>query len=82
MADDFETPKLLSLAHTYGVSRELDEQILKLGLFTPDEEIAVPAEIEALAQQRHEAKQRKDFAAADQLREQITAAGREVRDIP
>ncbi|MDP2669905.1 MAG: hypothetical protein Q8O99_02685 [bacterium] len=80
LADDFDTPKFLALAHTHGVSQELDEHILKLGLFESDEEVAVPAEIQVLAQQRLEAKKNKDFARADALRKQLTEAGREVRD--
>lgn len=80
LADDFDTPKFLALAHTYGLSEELDEHILKLGLFVPEVAVVAPTEIEQLAQQRQEAKKNKEFARADQLREQIATAGREVRD--
>lgn len=42
----------------------------------------VPAEVLALAEQRQAARSAKDFALADQLRDQITAAGYTVEDTP
>lgn len=42
----------------------------------------VPAEVLALAEQRQAARAAKDFALADQLRDQITAAGYTVEDTP
>jgi cysteinyl-tRNA synthetase len=40
------------------------------------------AQVEALAQQRTEAKKQKDFAAADKLRDELLALGVEIRDTP
>jgi len=39
------------------------------------------AELEELAQARVEARARKDFEASDRLRDEIAAAGWEVRDV-
>lgn len=41
-----------------------------------------PARVEALLQQRQEAKKAKDFAAADAVRQELTTMGVEVRDTP
>ncbi|AGW15081.1 cysteine--tRNA ligase [Megalodesulfovibrio gigas] len=41
-----------------------------------------PARVEALLLQRQEAKKAKDFAAADAVREELTAMGVDVRDTP
>ncbi len=52
-----------------------------LGLELPKEEIVeVPAEIQAKAQQRWEAKQARNWAEADALRDEITAAGWTIKD--
>jgi cysteinyl-tRNA synthetase len=44
-----------------------------LDLFVPEEVIEVPKEIQELAKQRREAKQQKDWFAADLLRAKIEA---------
>ena len=46
------------------------------------ESVAVPVEIQQLAQQRLEAKKSRDFATADSLRNQIDASGWTVMDTP
>ncbi|MEM0968466.1 MAG: DALR domain-containing protein, partial [Verrucomicrobiota bacterium] len=53
-----------------------------LGLLLPEEEAAaeVPAEIRNLAQQRWKAKQEKDWAEADRLREAVQATGWQIKD--
>lgn len=43
---------------------------------------APPAEVSALAAERQAARERKDWAASDRLREQITALGWQVQDSP
>lgn len=45
--------------------------VLKLGLFDAAEELVVPAEITALAQERVEAKKNKDYKLADMIRENL-----------
>jgi cysteinyl-tRNA synthetase len=58
----------------------LDTHILKIGLFEQQEAIQVPADIQAIAQSRREAKLAKDYATADELRKQLHAAGRDMLD--
>ena len=61
----------------------LRDHLAVLGLF---EKVGVgsqiPAEIEDLARQRDEARGAKDFARADELRDQILAAGYRIEDTP
>ena len=52
-----------------------------LGLLTPDEE-TVDSQVEALARERQEARQRRDFARADALRDQLRELGFVVEDTP
>jgi cysteinyl-tRNA synthetase len=52
-----------------------------LGLLD-EAESAVDAEVEQLAQEREQARKRRDFATADQLRAQITALGYIIEDTP
>jgi cysteinyl-tRNA synthetase len=81
LADDINTPKLLAVINkalaepsdeVYSLITFLDEYLLKLGLFEEEKIIKIPAEIEELAQQRIDAKQAKDYALADELRNKIT----------
>jgi cysteinyl-tRNA synthetase len=48
---------------------------LGVGLFAAKAEVAIPADVAELGARRWAAKQSKDFAAADQLRQELTAAG-------
>ena len=59
------------------------DQVMGLGLamWTPQEE-AIPDAIHALAAQRQQARDAKDWATADALRDEITAAGYEIEDTP
>jgi cysteinyl-tRNA synthetase len=52
-----------------------------LGLLD-EAETAVDAEVERLAQERQQARKRRDFATADRLRAQITALGYVIEDTP
>ena len=58
----------------------LDKVLDVLGLVPEEEEI--PEEVKELVQQRQAARAAKDFAAADALRNKITALGYEVKDTP
>ena len=60
----------------------LREHLAVLGLFENVGGAAIPAEIEDLARQRDEARAARDFARADELRDQITAAGFRIEDTP
>ena len=90
---DFNTAEAISVLNewlrdathgTYGASvgdSHLREMLGVLGLerlLAPDAE--APAEVVDLAEQREQARARRDFAAADELREEIAALGWEVRD--
>jgi cysteinyl-tRNA synthetase len=78
--DDFNTPAALAVLHEWR-----DHELLRraLGVFgleslaKPDD---APADVVALAERRVEARAARDFGAADSLREEIEAAGWEVRD--
>ncbi len=89
LRDDLNTPE--ALGRLFTLIRQCDTQNVPAAAFdlvmrtlgftlaTPTPTSA-PAEIEALAAQRWDAKQRRDFAAADTLRSQLTAAGWQVAD--
>jgi cysteinyl-tRNA synthetase len=92
LADDFNTPEALAAAHAWvneankreGVGDgDLREMLGVLGLgnlLDPDE--GAPEELVALAEEREQARAARDFATADRLRDELRAAGWEVRDGP
>jgi cysteinyl-tRNA synthetase len=79
--DDFNTPEALAVMHGWR-----DHELLRraFGIFGL-ESIAVveeaPADVTELAERRREARDEKDFSGADRLRDEIVAAGWEVRDV-
>jgi cysteinyl-tRNA synthetase len=82
--DDFNTAEALALFHGWRDREEWASLRWGLGLFglgSLAEVEAAPAEIAALAEQRREARDAKDFSGADRLRDEIAAAGWEVRDV-
>lgn len=52
------------------------------GCFDPEDDEEIPAEVQTLVDQRKDARDAKDFAASDTLRDQIKKLGYEVRDLP
>ncbi|MEP6642020.1 MAG: DALR domain-containing protein, partial [Gaiellales bacterium] len=80
--DDFNTPEALALlfrappAARDTVAEVLD--VLGLGSLAHDE--PAPAEVVALAQERQRARDGRDFAESDRLRDEIAGRGWEVRD--
>jgi cysteinyl-tRNA synthetase len=80
--DDFNTPQALALMHEWRdhdlLRRALD--LFGLAGLAVDEE--APPELGELARRRQEAREARDFAEADRLRNEIEAAGWEVRDDP
>lgn len=91
ICDDINTPKVIAVINTYisDINEEiinllyrLEKRFLKVGLFDLIEEIKldIPAEITALADQRIQAKQDKNYALADELRNKITELWWNVKD--
>ncbi len=91
LANDFNTPLALAQLNEWIAAAghlvatgddELREMLAVLGLdslLAPDED--APAAVRELAREREQARARRDFMAADELRERIAAFGWEVRDV-
>jgi cysteinyl-tRNA synthetase len=79
--DDFNTPQALAVVHEW---RDHDLLRRALGIFGLDslgEHDLAPAELAAIADARAAARARRDFEEADRLRDEIVAAGWDVRDV-
>jgi cysteinyl-tRNA synthetase len=79
--DDFNTPEALAVMHGWRDHDLLRRGLEVFGLESLAEGEAAPTELEELARARVEARARKDFEASDRLRDEIAAAGWEVRDV-
>jgi cysteinyl-tRNA synthetase len=82
--DDFNTPAALALLHQWKDDRRLDlvyPCLEVFGLTSLAEVRPAPTDIVALAEARQQARDAREFERADALRDQIAAAGWEVRDI-
>ncbi len=79
--DDFNTPEALAVMHGWRDHELLRRAFGIFGLESIAEVEDAPAEVAELAGQRREARDAKDFAGADRLRDEIAAAGWEVRDV-
>ena len=79
--DDFNTPEALAVLHGWRDHDLLRRAFAIFGLDSLAELEDAPAELAELAAQRREARDAKDFAEADRLRDEIAAAGWEVRDV-
>jgi cysteinyl-tRNA synthetase len=82
--DDFNTPEALALFHDWrgrGRTASLRWGLELFGLGSLAETAAAPADVVTLAEQRKEARARRDFEEADRLRGEIEAQGWEVRDV-
>jgi cysteinyl-tRNA synthetase len=87
--DDLNLPKAMGLLLPNLRTGELGAEaawaewqrvLFLLGLRQPVGQISVPAEVEAIAEERQMARRRGDFATADALRQELLAAGWTVRD--
>jgi cysteinyl-tRNA synthetase len=78
--DDFNTAAALAVMHEWRDHELLRRALGVFGLESLAESDDAPAEVVALAERRVEARAGKDFAEADRLREEIEAAGWDVRD--
>jgi cysteinyl-tRNA synthetase len=79
--DDFNTPEALAVMHGWRDHDLLRRGLEVFGLESLAESETAPAELEKKARARLEARERKDFEAGDRLRDEIEAAGWEVRDV-
>jgi cysteinyl-tRNA synthetase len=79
--DDFNTPEALAVMHEWRDHGLLRDALDVFGLASLAEQEAAPPEVVALAEKRVEARGGRDFTGADRLREQIEAAGWDVRDV-
>ncbi|MFL5960697.1 MAG: cysteine--tRNA ligase [Gaiellaceae bacterium] len=79
--DDFNTPEALAVLHGWRDHELLRRAFSIFGLASIAEVEEAPAEVAQLAGLRREARDAKDFAEADRLRDEIEAAGWEVRDV-
>jgi len=79
--DDFNTPGALAVMHGWRDHELLRRAFGIFGLDSIAEVEEAPAELAELAERRREARDAKDFAGADRLRDEIVAAGWEVRDV-
>ena len=79
--DDFNTPEALAVLHGWRDHDLLRQAFGIFGLESIGDVEEAPAEVVELAAKRHEARDAKDFAEADRLRDEIATAGWEVRDV-
>jgi cysteinyl-tRNA synthetase len=82
--DDFNTPDALALFHDWRARGLTGDLRLGLGLFglgSLADAVEAPADLVALAERRQAARAAKDFGESDRLRDEIAAAGWEVRDV-
>jgi cysteinyl-tRNA synthetase len=80
LEDDFNTPAALAVMHEWRDHDLLRRALGVFGLESLAESEDAPAEIVALAERRVAARSEKEFAEADRLRDEIEAAGWDVRD--
>ena len=80
--DDFSTPQALALLfRAPPEARDTVAEVLDvLGLGSLAHDAPPPDDVVALADERQAARERRDFAEADRLRDEIAARGWEVRD--
>jgi cysteinyl-tRNA synthetase len=79
--EDFNTPEALAVMHGWRDHELLRRALEVFGLASLADTEEAPAEVAELAARRREARDAKDFAGADRLRDEIVAAGWEVRDV-
>jgi cysteinyl-tRNA synthetase len=81
LEDDFNTPEALAVMHEWRHHDLLRHALEVFGLGSLAEQDEAPPELVALAEKRVHAREQRDWAAADRLREEIESVGWEVRDI-
>jgi cysteinyl-tRNA synthetase len=81
LENDFNTPEALAVMHEWRDHDLLRNGLALFGLEALAEEETAPAELDELARKRADARAGGDFDEADRLRQEIEAAGWEVRDV-
>jgi cysteinyl-tRNA synthetase len=79
--DDFNTPDALAVMHEWRDHEPLHRGLDLFGLASLAEQEEAPAELDELARQRADARSGGNYDEADRLRQEIEAAGWEVRDV-
>ncbi len=80
LEDDFNMPEALAVLHAWRDHELLRRALDVFGLGSLAETVAAPGDVVQLAEQREQARTRKDFDESDRLRNEIAARGWEVRD--
>jgi cysteinyl-tRNA synthetase len=81
--DDFDTPAALAVLHDWASRGQLEllrRGLAVFGLESLAERAEAPAEIVELADRRLQARTDRDFETSDRLRDELAAAGWEMRD--
>jgi cysteinyl-tRNA synthetase len=81
LENDFNTPEALAVMHEWRDHDLLRTGLALFGLESLAAEEAAPVELDELARKRADARAGGDFDEADRLRQEIEAAGWEVRDV-
>jgi cysteinyl-tRNA synthetase len=81
LENDFNTPEALAVMHEWHDHDLLRRGLELFGLESLAETETAPAELDELARKRADARAGGDFDEADRLRQEIEAAGWEVRDV-
>jgi len=81
LEDDFNTPAALAALNGWRDHELLRRGLDLFGLASLAKDESAPPELVSLAERRETARAERDFAAADELRARIEAAGWEVRDV-
>jgi cysteinyl-tRNA synthetase len=78
--DDFNTPAALALMHEWRDHDLLRRALRSFGVESLADQADAPAKVVELARRRRQAREARDFAAADRLRDELEALGWEMRD--
>ena len=81
LENDFNTPEALAVMHEWRDHDLLRNGLALFGLESLADEEPAPSELDELARKRADARAGGDFDEADRLRQEIEAAGWEVRDV-
>ena len=81
LENDFNTPEALAVMHEWRDHDLLRRGLDLFGLGSLAEQEEAPAELDELARRRADARAGGDFDEADRIRQEIEAAGWEVRDV-